>query len=48
MALIYSDAAMLVDVLFIRAKQTEQGRQIVLLTLPSLSKACAPSGVRGK
>lgn len=36
MALIYSDTAMLVDLLFIQAKQTEEGRQIVLLTLPSL------------
>lgn len=38
MVLIYSDTAMLVDLLFIQAKQTEEGRRIVLLPLPSLLK----------
>lgn len=47
MALIYSDTAMLVDLLFIQAKQTKEGRKIVLLTLPSLFKASTPSGVHG-
>lgn len=36
MVLIYSDTAMLVDLLFTQAKQTEEGRRIVLFTLPSL------------
>lgn len=32
--LIYSDTASAVDLPFIQAKQTEEGRQMILLTLP--------------
>ena len=42
MVLIYSDTAMLVDLLFIQAKQTELGRRLVLLPLPSLLKNPLP------
>lgn len=42
MVLIYSDTAMLVDLLFTQAKQTEEGRRIILLTLPSLLKKNPP------
>lgn len=38
MALIYSDTAMLVDLLFTQAEQTKEGRKVILLTLPSLWK----------
>lgn len=45
--LIYSDTTKVVDVPFIQAEQTEQGRKIILLTLPSLSEAFSPSGGPG-
>lgn len=47
MALIYSDTAMLVDLLFTQAEQTKEGRKVILLTLPSLwkKKKALPSGV---
>lgn len=44
-ALIYSDAATPVDLQIIQAKQTEEARQIFLLTLPSLWRSSTPSGV---
>lgn len=47
MVLIYSDTAMLVVLLFIQAMQTQKGREIVLLTLPSLFKTSTASGVYG-